>query len=441
MAKSSFRANLSDILARLNFARSFNQRFDGQRDYNQLFGYKTQLTHQDLFAKFTRQGLARRIVCSYPDAVWSTPPRVISDDETWNKGWNDIVVRHNLYQTLCKLDKLACMSSYAALYIGFDDGKKPIEPLEDGSASAVLYLQPYKAESISIHSLNTDPSHPRYMLPELYKIAPLENTSSAIGTSTVVTNKPEMFVHASRIVHVAQNTLENPILGSPILENVFNLLDDILKVSGGTSEMFWLSANRGMHINVDKDTDMSAEDEEALTDEITEYQHQLRRFIRTRGVDVKNIGSDTIDPSSVFNVLIAEISSATGIPQRVLMGAEAGQLASAQDRANWADRVLENRMLYAEPIILRPLIATLTRSGVLKIPKALKVIIEWPEAFHMSPLERAQAGAQRARSATNMSKALTQTPNLLTVDEARSFIELQQSVPVFDDVGDLGIGT
>src|SRR5690606_33041328 len=126
-------------------------------------------------------------------------------------------------------------------------------------------------------------------------------------------------VHASRVVHIAENCLENNVFGSPRIERVYNLLDDLLKVVGGSAETYWLTGNRGIHIDIDKDMEMDPTDEKNLTDEVEEYQHQQRRFIRTRGGKVTNLGTDVADPTGVFNVLIAMLSGATGIPKRILI--------------------------------------------------------------------------------------------------------------------------
>ena len=85
------------------------------------------------------------------------------------------------------------------------------------------------------------------------------------------------------------------------------------------------------------------------------------------------------------------------------MGAEAGQSASEQDRANWAERVSERRMLFAEPQVLRPLCRALQRMHLLPKDEA-SLDVKWPSAFIMSPLEAAMVMAQKARAIGNISR-------------------------------------
>src|SRR5690606_13424357 len=110
---------------------------------------------------------------------------------------------------------------------------------------------------------------------------------------------------------------------------------------------------------------------------------------RTRGGKVTNLGTDVADPTGVFNVLIAMLSGATGIPKRILIGAEAGQLASEQDRANWADRIDERRATWANPYIIFEIIRKLAKAKYLPTPDNVEITVEWPSAFKMSPLEDA----------------------------------------------------
>jgi hypothetical protein len=108
-----------------------------------------------------------------------------------------------------------------------------------------------------------------------------------------------------------------------------------------------------------------------------------------------------------------------------MIGAEAGQLASQQDRANWAIQVKERTKNWGEPRVLIPLIGMLVAANALPVPKKLKVT--WPEPFKMNPLERGQTSAQQARSATNVARAMQTfqaigTEGAMSVEEAREMI-------------------
>ena len=62
------------------------------------------------------------------------------------------------------------------------------------------------------------------------------------------------------------------------------------------------------------------------------------------------------------------ISAASGIPLRIMTGSERGELASTQDDGNWASRIEERQLHFAEPMILRPLIDRLIELRALPEP-------------------------------------------------------------------------
>lgn len=454
--------------------------FGGRRNLYDVFGYNVNVGFDQRYFKYLRQDVAARIVDAPAAALWTNPPTVTSTDEKWNTLWLDLPSRYGLFNVIDRVDKLAGIGRFSVLLIGYNDGGILETPVNTRAITQkeekILFLQPYSERVCQIISYNTDSTSEDFMKPLMYRITPMSEyiigfdntTNKSRGKGAALSS---FNVHASRIIHVAENILENGIYGSPRMERVYNILDDLLKVTGGAAETFWLTANRGLHVNVDKELEMDPTDEKNLSAEIDEYQHQLRRVIRTRGVEVASLGSDTPDPTGVFKMLISVLSGATGIPQRIIIGSEAGQLASDQDRANWSDRIDERRANFGNPGIVFPLIKKLTRAGYLPSDPNIEITVDWPNAFKMSPLENAQTSAQHARSATNFAKAIetmhnlnTGTPagvettdpttgkvtpgtpevpaaglgDLITVDEARKMMWLDKPAVTFDSGADVG---
>lgn len=403
--------------------------FGGARDLYAVFGYSPTVTFYQNYAKYKRQDIAARIVETEPKATWSQLPMPGAKmPEGFAEQWDALVHQHNIAEVFKRLDVLCGLGKYAVLLVGFDDRRPLSSPLNTNRANKVTFLQPYAEVSATVKEYDQDPASPRFGKPKMYRIMPQKwrdlQSEGTLSTATWTSN--EAFdVHYSRIIHVAENCLEDTIFGTPRLERVFNLLDDLLKVVGGSAETFWLTGNRGLHIDVDKDMTLLPEDAEDLAAEVDEYQNELRRAIRTKGVKVTSIGSDTPDPRGNFAVIMGLISGATGIPQRILLGTEAGQLASAQDRANLAVRISERRVLWAEPIVLNPFVHMMIEAGVLQVDHVEGedgMYWEWPDAFIQNPLERAQTAAQTARSLANVSKALSDAVPVVTEEEGRRIL-------------------
>jgi hypothetical protein len=453
--------------------------FQGRRNLYDVFGYTRNPTFQECMAKYSRQDIAGRVIDAPAVALWTNPPQITSNTEDWDAIWQDLTIQLSLYEKIERLDKLAGIGKYSVLLVGYNDGMPLDQPVNArkvaGVEKKVLYLQPYSCNSAEIVKYVDNVSSEHYMKPEIYKINP-KNELDALGqpktgglSGVAAKGLAPFNVHYSRILHICENPLENEVWGSPRIERVYNILDDLLKVTGGTAETFWLTANRGLHIDVDKDLQFGPEDEKGLSDEVDEYTHNLRRVIRTRGVKVNALGAETPDPRGAYEILISTLSGATGIPRRILTGSEAGQLASEQDRANWADRQEERRADFGNPRILIPLLKAFTVNGVLPAPDDIEITINWPSAFKMSPLENAQTSAQHARSATNFASAIEKMEklrmgepgspdttdangnvvpgkpgregvdleDLVTIDEARAFIGLDKPETTINSSSDL----
>lgn len=393
------------LLARTGLAGMLGLQMGGARDMYMTFGWNKKPVHLDFVRKYRSQDIARRVIDAPVKALWADPPQLEGDD-TFNKSWQDLLASTQVFNNLQKVDKLAGLGVFALMVVGFDDGADLSKPVKFADGRKILYLQPYAEGSITISQFEANKNSPRFGLPVMYRIDQgnfnKEATTKAITSISLVERSFD--VHWTRVLHVAEGALESPVFGASRLECVYNVLDDILKVAGGSAETFWLNANRGLHVDVDKEMELDGESEKALSDELDEYSNQLRRVIRTRGVRVSSLGADPLDPRGVFDVQMSLLASATGIPKRVLAGSEAGQLASQQDRANWAQRVEERIAEHGNPVILLPFIRMLIDAGVLPKPKQLT--ITWPDAFKMNPLERAQTSAQMARSAANLAKTL-----------------------------------
>ena len=410
--------HMSVLLQRLNLAGRAGLQFGGDRDLYAVYGYKQTLRYEDFLIKYLRQDVAKRIINAPGFALWQNPPEITGVD-----GWDDFAKEWDVWNTFQRLDKLASIGQYAVLLLGLDGTSQN----NVGNRSNLTFMQPYSQVAATIVTFEEDETNPRFGQPKTYEITIADPADLAVISQASKRGAltRTIKVDYTRIVHVVEDPLEDNVFGVPRLMPIYNLLEDLLKTAGGAAEMFWLSGRQGLHLDVDPEMDLDEDDAKDLSDEAEEYSHQLRRILRTRGVDVKALGADVIDPRGTFQVIISLLSGATGMPQRILLGSEAGQLASEQDRANWAERIDERRGSFGEPQVIRPFIKTLQGAGILGegIPE-----IKWPSAFKLSPLEEAQTSAQKARSVVNLSRQ-GQYGNITSREEAREIVGLPGKFP------------
>ena len=393
---------LSSILGRARLAQAMPTQFDGKRDLYRILGYPSEITFQAYLTKYLRQDIAGKVIDLPAQDTWRKPPVIQdgSEDTSMPKprspflqGLKFLVERRRLWHYLQRVDRIGGIGRYGVLLIGLrgvDRLSEPLQPNSARSAADVIYLSVFSEQNARITSLMTDPGSERYGLPELYTVMMGEGL-------------PTQTVHSSRMVHIAEDLLEDDIYGMPRLERVYNRLDDLIKLVGGGAELAWKNMDRGLHADVRDNHTL--DDPDALADEIDEYIHGLRRFIRTEGVDLHPLGSDVVDPTGLFTAIVGLIAAASDIPQRILLGSERGELASSQDQANWAAVIAARQTQHAEPSILRPTIDRLIQAGALPQPSGGDYAVTWQSLFELNELERAQVANEYATAIQKIAPA------------------------------------
>src|SRR3972149_1706788 len=115
---------------------------------------------------------------------------------------------------------------------GGSDRSKPIEKgsLKRGN---IIYLKPFSEGSAMISTYETDKASERYGLPTSYDVL-------------AISGQPRAKVHWSRVVHVAEDLLDDDVFGRPRLKRIYDRLDDLMKIVGGGAEATWQTMDRGM---------------------------------------------------------------------------------------------------------------------------------------------------------------------------------------------------
>jgi hypothetical protein len=383
--KIEFIRALSNILStRSSIASKAGLTFGGNRDIFDVLGYKKSITPEDYRERYKRNSVAKRVVTASPKATWRGGIELIEDEDpntktTFEKAWKELNNKFNVWSTLLRADILAGLGRFSVVLIG-----APGNLDQELGRGELLYLSPFSEQDVSISNFVTDVTDERYGLAETYKFSRL-GTTGAGGA--------QRDVHWSRVLHIADEMLDEQVYGTPRMECVWNNLDDLEKIVGGGSEAFWQRAHQGYQVNVDKDIEMEEGDMTDLEAEVDEFVHGMRRFARLRGAKIEALGSDVANFKNQVDSVIELISSGTGIPKRILMGSERGELASSQDESNWQDRIDDRRIQFAEPQVIRPFIDRLIEYSML--PKA-EYEVRWPESQDLDQKEKAEVADKLA---------------------------------------------
>ena len=393
MAAASF--SNSELVSRSQLGAAAGITYGGKRDLYQALGYKRLLFPADFRQRFDRNAVAARIIEAKPQATWRGGGVIIEDEtpdiETdFEKAFEALNRRLKIWKVFQQVDILAGMGHYAIILIGAP-GKLDQPLLKVKSPDEIMYLQPYSEASAPVARWDNDPASPRFGQPVTYTLTrPNPTTFSPIIAPIQESNNRTagMPIHYTRVIHVADGLLDDRINGLPRLERCWNNLDDLDKVTGGGAEAFWRRADAGLQVDVDPEMELEPNDEAGLDEEIDEYIHGLRRVVRTRGVKMNTLTSAVAGIKDPIEGIMSQISAGTGIPQRILMGSERGQLASTQDDDNWTARISDRRKDYAGPTVTNPTIDRFIEIGALPAPK-MDYSPRWPEIDNLDDVQKA----------------------------------------------------
>jgi len=346
--------------------------FDGERDLYASAGYKDKLDFEDYYARYRRQDISKKVVNFWADETWAKFPTVFDTEEaensTFETEFKKLKDKIGLQEYFKRVDRLSGIGEFAVLFLGFADGLDFDKPCVNGRE--LLYVTPYKQNNITIDKYVSDITSPDYGKPEMYTIKMLDPLTKS---------KKQMKVHYSRILHVAENPEEVDFIGTPRLEDVYNRLQDIETTVAGATEMFWKGGFTGTIYEIDKEFDITTDEIEDIKGSISDFEHDLKRYLLTKGITGKQLNTSVESPKEHVETELDLIAGATGIPKRILIGSEEGKLAGEQDSKHLMGRVDNRRQTFANTVILRPFIDRMIELGILTSPKAEEYTIQWED--------------------------------------------------------------
>lgn len=425
---ASFVRSLS-LLERAALSRRAGLTFQGARDVSGSLGYLDNIAYADYLLRFERNGIATRMVDVYPKATWKGGAQLVEDDNpevvtAFEAAWAELEQRLKIWSVLRRADVISGVGHYGVVLIGAP-GVASTE-LPRLRAQDILYLSVYGEGDARIESLVVDAKSPRYALPDAYTLT----RRQPLGAGSAKVPAP-LRVHHTRVLHVAEGLLDDEVYAQPRLKAGWNRLDDLDKVAGGGSEAFWLRAHPGYTVSFDKEMDPppSQAEIDAARTHAEEFAHSLRRTVAARGIEFEAVGAEVANfdkqVESLLSLLSASCSPAP-IPKRLLLGSEMGELASSQDKHNFDGRVMDRRLDFAGPWVVRPLVDRLVAQGAL--PEPAQYDVWWPEILNLDEEQRAKVAESYARA--NQANG----EPIITTDEIRDRI---LDLPPIEEVADI----
>lgn len=403
---------LGAIHDRMAFAQLHGFGFEGKRDYYTALGYTRQITPELMWDRYRRNGVARRLVNALPNATWRSGADLVEDDTPevvtpFEEAWIEFAARTKAWDCMRKGDILSQLGRFSVILLGYPgDLASEAKRLKPGS---VAYLKQYSELRVRVQDsdLDTDRRSPRFGKPNRYQFTRLLKSGGTTGNQ---------YVHWTRVIHIADEAVEEDEWGEPMLASVWNWLDDLEKVAGAGSEAFWRRVQPMLSASLMPGATMPVGGEAEVENEIDKLVHGLRRWVRLSGIELDEVGTtDVARFDDQINALISLIVTPYGIPKRIFQGSEQGDLASSQDRSNWGQNVRDRRRQFAESVVLRPLVQRLQLLGQLpETPESYEA--RWPDVQDMDLSERLSL----AKTASETNK--NQGEFVITTNEIRDNI-------------------
>lgn len=381
----------SDLIGRLHIAQRLGQTFEGERDLYATFGYRKTVEFDDYLSYYLRGGIAGKIVDLAPQASWRHAPIIRSENQEFVDAVDELNKRVKLFAHLAKLDEISGIGQFGVLVIGTRGGLMTDTPENLTGPEDIVYLRALHQGSVTIQKFEEDQTVPRFGLPTLYEIELVSRTGRSSSTAT-----RSHLLPWRRVIHVAENTLEDEVLGRPRLARVLNDIDSLFKVTGGSAELYWQIIAGIMHADIGENVAVNDGDLEKFEEKYQAALHGLNRLVQTRGIDLNRITGQPTDPSGTYDALKQIVAAGAGFPERILFGSERGQLAGDQDAREWQARVAARNEQHVEPVLIRQTLDRFSELGALPVA-------DYDVEFR--PLD-APSTKDRAENAKNFAEAI-----------------------------------
>lgn len=407
-------AEMGEMVVNLMTTRTdmLRKLFDSRRDLNQECGWPDDFSPQDYRQLYDREGIATRVVSLFPEECWQLDP-IISDteeaerDSPFDTTWDDLQEEHNFYHYLHRIDELSGIGHYGLLFFGLADGKTLSEPVDgiildgkdagqpsgSGPEQELLYLRPYDEFLVDIAKYETDETNRRFGQPVLYTIKGSDPRIKRQAAGAAPESK-DLRVHWTRVLHVADNRKSSEVFGVPRMQPVANRLLDLRKLLGGSAEMFYKGAFPGISFEVNPDLGDVEIDKEAMRTEFQNYSDGLQRYLAMSGLHANPLTVQVASPKEHIMEQIKAIAITIGAPWRVLVGSEAAQLASGQDKKSWNGRLRRRNNRYVSPMLVMPFVDRLLAFKILPPPIDEMYTVKWPDLDSPSEQDRAEVAAK-----------------------------------------------
>lgn len=421
---------MNPLVMLVNAARRIETMFPGyfgeaKHNHYKDFGFPEHLAFVQLYAMYSRNGIARAAVTKTVLKTWQDNPEIWESDSP-AESETEANIRQRfadlrIWQGLAEADRRAMVGGYSGIILRFADSQPFKQPVNrvPGGLDGLVEIIPAWAGQLTVAAWDTNEASPGYGSPTMFKF-----NESEVG-GDINTNKTRAFeLHPDRVIIWSD---DGTVHCRSALEPGFNDLMTMEKVAGAGGEGFWKNAKSAPVIQVDKEArleDMAkgmgvAPDKvaDAMNDQVADWQKGFDKLLMLKGMDAKTLGITLPSPEHFFNIALQGFAASINIPTKILVGNQTGERASTEDGKDWALHNMSRRNNFGRPNILA-LMNRLERVGI--IPER-DWHIDWADLTEASATEK----LERAVKMAEINQKLAATRELaFTNDEIRSVLDM-----------------
>jgi hypothetical protein len=247
--------------------------------------------------------------------------------------------------------------------------------------NSLLFLRAFDEPLVQVVRYEWNVRNPRFGMPVMYRITLNDPRYAHSGVGLPLAT---VFVHWSRVIHVADNLGSSEIFGRPRQQQVLNNILGLRKIYCGSPEMYWRGAFPGLAISTHPTLGGDViVDKDKVRDSMENYFNDLQRYLLLSGMDAKTLAPTTVDPGPHIEPQLEAICVILGVPLKKFKGSEGKgkggitQGGGESEDGDWNDKIRNRQNTYLTPRLVVPFVDRMIQVGVLPEPK--QYLVEWPD--------------------------------------------------------------
>jgi hypothetical protein len=356
---AGFQLALNSASRQLGQQRSlaFSQYFESQDEKHPNcwadYGYPSGVDFDNTYAMYERNAYAKAIVDRPVDKCWQDNLTILTSKDrkgekpnAFETEFDKFAREHQLWFKLKELDRMQSIGQYGALLVEVRDSKSLSDKMGKIRPQQIYGLKILSEAMLQPSTYDDNEKSERYSLPITYQLDLSEegdrNPDSLSST----------IVHYTRVIVWAEGAPNDGIYGTSSLENPFNTLLNIEKISGAGGEGYFKSARGSMTMNISTESDLNKLAQmygvdlpdlpDAISEQVDDFNKNFDAVLAAQGVDFKPLQITIPSPRDYMDIYIDQLVASSGIPKTELISQQVDQRSSTENSKQWAG-VCESR--------------------------------------------------------------------------------------------------